>query len=76
MGKNAQELFLTYLWKHKELVTVFLQCGVKLQGVIVGLDAEGFLLQRDHHTQFIYKHAISTILAPAGIHDFEDTSFS
>ncbi len=76
MNKNAQEVFLTYLYRHQEPVTVFLQCGVKLQGVITGLDADGILLRREAHTQFIYKHAVSTIMPVAGIHDFGDENAS
>ena len=43
-------------------MTIFLLYGVKLQGVITGLDPEGILLCRENHTQFVYKHAISTIM--------------
>ena len=62
MKNNVQEPFLTYLAEHQIPVTVFLLYGVKLQGVITGLDPEGILLKRDHHTQFVYKHAMSTIM--------------
>ncbi len=72
MEQRAQEIFLNYLYKKQEVVTVFLQCGVKLQGVITGLDKEGLLLRRDTHTQFVYKHAISTIMPVSSIHEFEE----
>ena len=62
MKKNIQDPFLTYLAEHHIAVTIFLLYGVKLQGVITGLDPEGILLCRENHTQFVYKHAISTIM--------------
>lgn len=62
MKENVQENFLKYLAEHAVPVTVFLQYGVKLQGIITGLDAQGILLRREAQTQFIYKHAISTIM--------------
>ena len=54
--------FLDKVCRDKIAVTVFLMCGVKLQGVITAHDETGVLLRRDAHTQLIYKHAISTIM--------------
>lgn len=54
--------FLDKVCAHKMGVTVFLMCGIKLQGVITAHDETGILLRRDSHTQLIYKHAISTIM--------------
>ena len=54
--------FLDKVCNDKIAVTVFLMCGVKLQGVITAHDETGVLLRRDAHTQLIYKHAISTIM--------------
>ena len=54
--------FLDKVCRDKIAVTVFLMCGVKLQGVITAHDETSVLLRRDAHTQLIYKHAISTIM--------------
>jgi host factor-I protein len=59
---NPQELFLNYIRKEKNPVTVFLTNGVKLQGVIAGFDNFAILLKRDGHLQLVYKHAVSTIM--------------
>ena len=55
--------FFDYVIEKKVPVTIFLVCGVKLQGVIVSQSEKGFLVQRDSQTQFIYHHAISTVTA-------------
>ncbi len=60
--QNVQELFLNKLRKEEIPVTVYLMCGVKLQGIITGFDGFAMLLRRDGHTQLIYKHAVSTIM--------------
>lgn len=60
--KTTSKSFLQQLQEEKHPVTVFLQYGVKLQGIIVGIDIDSVLLRRDAHTQLIYKHAISTIM--------------
>ena len=56
------DAFLDKVCKGKIAVTVFLMCGVKLQGVVTAHDETGILLRREAHTQLIYKHAISTIM--------------
>ncbi len=58
--------FLQTLVNEKLAVTVFLQYGVKLQGIITDFDDTSILLRRDAHTQLVYKHAVSTIM-PAQI---------
>ena len=55
--------FFDYLIEKKIPVTIFLVCGVKLQGVLVSQSEKGFLLQRDAQTQCVYNHAISTVNA-------------
>lgn len=60
--KAIQEQFLTKLTKGETPVTVFLVCGIKLQGIIVNHDAQTILLRRDGHAQLIYKHAVSTVM--------------
>jgi host factor-I protein len=46
-------------------LTVFLVSGVKLQRILTWLDSFSLLLKRDAHAQFVYKHAVSTVM-PAG----------
>ncbi len=62
MSANVQDAFLNKVKEEKVSVTVFLVNGVKLQGLITGIDEPSLLLRRDGHTQLIYKHAISTIM--------------
>ena len=60
--QNVQDLFFNKLCKDEIPVTVYLMCGVKLQGIITGFDETSMLLRRDGHTQMIYKHAVSTVM--------------
>ena len=69
MEKNAEKAFLKYLYEHSVPVTVFLVCNVKLQGIIVGLDENSFLLKRDNQIQCIYKTGVTTIVAGESIPD-------
>ena len=62
MSQHIQEEFLNNLSNNKVSVTVFLVNGVKLQGLITYFDEQSLLLRRDGHTQWIYKHAVSTIM--------------
>ena len=64
-SQNVQDVFLNYVRKNKNPVTVFLVNGVKLQGIITWFDNFSVLLRRDGHTPLVYKHAISTVM-PAG----------
>lgn len=59
---SLQDLFLNGARKSKMAVTIYLLKGVKLQGVITWFDAFSLLLRRDHQTQLVYKHSISTIM--------------
>jgi|TARA_B100001142_G_C14281331_1_gene635026 host factor-I protein len=47
--------------KSKEL-TIFLVNGIKLEGTIIAMGSNSFLLKRDDNIQLVYKHSISTIL--------------
>ena len=53
---------LEHLRQHKVPVTIFLTNGVRLQGHVAGFDSYALVLSRDHQSQLVYKHAISTIL--------------
>ena len=47
--------------KSKEL-TIFLVNGIKLEGSIIGMGKNCYLLKRGDNMQLVYKHSISTIL--------------
>lgn len=59
---SLQDSFLNNMRKAKAQVVVFLVNGVKLQGMITWFDNFSLLLQRDNHSQLVYKHAISTVM--------------
>ena len=58
---NLQDSFLTHVQEHSVSLIVFLVNGVRLQGSITHFDKFGLSLTRDRQTQFVFKHAISTI---------------
>jgi host factor-I protein len=62
-----QNTLLEHLRQHKVPVTVFLANGIRLQGLVTGFDSFSVLLGRDRKTQFVYKHAISTIMPGAPV---------
>ena len=70
-SQNLQDVFLNHIRKNKTPVTIFLVNGVKLQGIVTWFDNFSVLLRRDHHSQLVYKHAISTIMPGHPIHMFE-----
>ena len=59
---NLQDIFLTKVRKQAVSVTVFLMNGFQLRGVITGCDSFSLVLDSDGRQQFIYKHAVSTIV--------------
>ena len=59
---NLQDIFLTKVRKQTVSVTVFLMNGFQLRGVITGFDSFSLVLDSDGRQQFIYKHAVSTIV--------------
>ena len=70
-SQNVQDVFLNYVRKNKNPVTVFLVNGVKLQGIITWFDNFSVLLRRDAHSQLVYKHAISTIMPVTPVQLFD-----
>ena len=56
-----QEAFLGAVRRSGAPVTMFLVNGVMLQGEIAAFDLFCMLLQRDHMSQLVYKHAVSTV---------------
>lgn len=71
-NQNVQDAFLNHIRKTKTPVTVYLICGVKLQGIITWFDNFSMLLRRDGHTQLVYKHAVSTIMPAVPVSLFDD----
>lgn len=59
---NLQDIFLTKVRKQAVPVTVFLINGFQLRGTITGFDSFTLVLDSDGRQQFIYKHAVSTIV--------------
>ena len=59
---NLQDLFLLRARRDKMPVTMFLMNGFQLRGTITGFDSFSLVLDSDGRQQFIYKHAISTIV--------------
>ncbi len=56
-----QEVFLNAVRRSEDPVTMFLVNGVMLQGEVAAFDLFCLLLRREHQTQLVYKHAISTV---------------
>lgn len=59
---NLQDIFLTKVRKQAVSVTVFLMNGFQLRGTITGFDSFSLVLDSDGRQQFIYKHAVSTLV--------------
>lgn len=59
---NLQDTFLNYVRKNKLSVSIFLSNGVKIQGILVSFDSFSLMIKKDSTYQFVYKHAISTII--------------
>ena len=59
---NLQDIFLTKARKENVPVTLFLVNGFQLRGVITGFDSFSLVLDSDGRQQFIYKHAVSTLV--------------
>lgn len=72
--QSVQDMFLNTIRKEKMPVTVYLMCGVKLQGIITWFDNFSMLLRRDGHTQLVYKHAVSTIMPSEPVQLFDGES--
>jgi host factor-I protein len=59
---EQEDKFIQKLIDTKSQLTVFLINGIKLSGVITAMDESTLYLQREQHTQLVYKNAISTIM--------------
>ena len=58
---SVEQEFYQAVMKSESQVTAFLKNGIKLIGTIVKQDEVCFLLEKDSHTQLVYKDAVSTI---------------
>ena len=54
--------FINHAIEKSKALTVFLVNGIKLEGSIIAMGKNSFLLKRDDNIQLVYKHSISTIL--------------
>ena len=70
-NQNVQDVFLNHIRKEKIPVTVYLMCGVKLQGIITWFNSFSMLLRRDGHSQLVYKHSVSTIMPATPVNLFD-----
>jgi host factor-I protein len=59
---EQENKFIQKLIDTKAQLTIFLINGIKLGGVITAMDESTLYLQREQHTQLVYKNAISTIM--------------
>ena len=59
---NLQEAILKEVRRDKVPVTLFLMNGFQLRGIITGFDSFSLVLDSDGRQQFIYKHAVSTLV--------------
>ena len=60
--QNIQDAFLNTARREKEVVTIHLMNGAKINGRIKSFDKFSVLLEQGREEQLIFKHAISTIL--------------
>ena len=58
---SLQDRFLDEIMKNKKVVTMYLNSGIRLQGVIDGYDQYVISLPYEGKNQLIYKSSISTI---------------
>lgn len=61
-ASNLQDYFLNSARKGHAVVTVFLVNGFQIRGVITAFDSFMLQVESDGKQQFIYKHAVSTII--------------
>ena len=63
-AQNIQDSFLNSARKEKTPITIYLLSGVKLTGRIRSFDKYSVVLDANGQEQFIFKHAISTLVMP------------
>jgi host factor-I protein len=67
-SQNLQDGFLNNARKERVPVTIYLTSGVKLSGRVKGFDKYCVVFETNHQEQLIFKHAISTVVAPRQHH--------
>ncbi len=70
-AQNIQDSFLNNARKEKAAITIYLLSGVKLTGRIRSFDKYSVVLETNNQEQLIFKHAISTVVAPRAAHPIE-----
>lgn len=65
---NIQDNFLNQARRERTGVTIYLISGVKLTGRIKSFDKYSLILEAGSQEQLIFKHAISTVSLPRGMH--------
>jgi host factor-I protein len=58
---HLQDTYLAEVKRQEIVVTVFLMNGFQLRGTVKGYDAFTIVLDYEHRSHLIYKHAVSTI---------------
>ena len=61
-SSDIENDFINHAIENSKALTVFLVNGIKLEGSIIAMGKNSFLLKRDDTIQLVYKHSISTIL--------------
>lgn len=59
---NLQDSFLNNVRREKITITLFLNNGYKLTGIVVGFDNYVVFIETEKGQQLVYKHAITSIL--------------
>jgi len=59
---DIEERFVSFAITNSMELTIFLVNGIKLEGNIIAMGENCYLLKRDDNMQLVYKHSISTIL--------------
>jgi host factor-I protein len=67
MPAGLQDAFLAECKRQGAAVTVYLVNGFQLRGIVKGFDPFTLLLEYEHKTHLVYKHAISTISPGASL---------
>ena len=73
-AQNIQDSFLNNARKDKIVVTIYLMSGVKLSGRIKSFDKYSLVLETNNQEQFIFKHAISTVVTQKTSHSYAAAS--
>ncbi len=61
-SSSLQDFFLSRLRRSGMSATIFLMNGFQFRGVVIGFDPFTVVVHTEGKQQFIYKHAISTIV--------------